>query len=59
VTDTLVNATTWKSVWTKDGKVVESELETISADGKTFREIDQGKDEKGRKFKNHLVFERP
>ena len=32
---------------------------TISADGKTFREIDQGKDEKGRKYKNHLVFERP
>jgi hypothetical protein len=59
VTDTLVNATTWKSVWTKNGKIVESELERISADGKTFSEIDQGKDEKGRKFKNHLVFERP
>ena len=59
VTDTLVNATTWKSVWTKNGKVVERELETISADGKTFREIDQGKDQKGKKFKNHLVFERP
>jgi hypothetical protein len=59
VTDTVVNATTWKSVWTKDGRIVERELETISADGKTFREIDQGKDEKGRKYKNHLVFERP
>jgi hypothetical protein len=59
VTDTLVNATTWKSVWTKDGKIVERELETISADGKTFREIDQGKDSKGKQFKNHLVFERP
>jgi hypothetical protein len=59
VTDTVVNATTWKSVWTKNGKVVERELETISADGKTFREIDQGKDEKGRKYKNYLVFERP
>jgi hypothetical protein len=59
VTDTVVNATTWKSVWTKNGKIVERELETISADGKTFREIDQGKDEKGRKYKNHLVFERP
>jgi hypothetical protein len=59
VTDTVVNATTWKSVWTKDGKVVERELETISADGKIFREIDQGKDEKGRNYKNHLVFERP
>jgi hypothetical protein len=59
VTDTVVNATTWKSVWTKDGKVVEREFETISADGKTFREIDQGKDEKGRNYKNHLVFERP
>ncbi len=59
VTDTVVNATTWKSVWTKNGKIVERELETISADGKTFREIDQGRDEKGRKYKNHLVFERP
>jgi hypothetical protein len=59
VTDTMVNATTWKSVWTKQGKIVESELETIAANGKVFREIDQGRDEKGRKFKNHLVFERP
>jgi hypothetical protein len=55
----VVNATTWKYVWTKDGKTVERELETISADGKTFREQDQGKDSRGRKFKNHLVFERP
>ena len=59
VIDTMVNATTWKSVWMKDGKIVERELETISADGKTFREIDQGKNEKGKKYKNHLVFERP
>jgi hypothetical protein len=59
VTDTLVNATTWKSVWTKDGKIVELELETVSADGKVFRELDQGKDPTGKKFKNHLVFERP
>lgn len=59
VTDTLVNATTWKSVWTKGGKIVERELETISADGKIFRELDQGKDAKGKKYKNHLVFERP
>src|ERR1700722_17288690 len=59
VIDTLVNATTWKSVWTKNGKIVERELETISADGRTFREIDQGRDTKGKKFKNHLVFERP
>ena len=59
VTDTMVNATTWKSVWTKRGRVVESELETIAADGKVFREIDQGRDEKGRKYKNRLVFERP
>ncbi len=59
VTDTMVNATTWQSVWTKNGKVVERELETISSDGKTFSEIDEGKDEKGRTFKNHLVFERP
>ena len=59
VNDTVVNATTWKSVWTKNGKVVERELETISADGKTFRELDQGRDTKGNKFKNHLGFERP
>jgi hypothetical protein len=59
VTDTLVSETTWKSIWTKDGKIVERELETISADGKTFRELDQGKDAKGKKYKNHLVFERP
>jgi hypothetical protein len=59
VTDTVVNSTTWKLVWTKHGKIVEREIETIAADGKVFREIDQGRDEKGRKFKNHLVFERP
>ena len=59
VIDTMVNATTWKSVWTKQGKIVEREFETIAANGKVFREIDQGRDEKGRKFKNHLVFERP
>jgi hypothetical protein len=59
VTDTMIDPTTWKSVWTKHGKIVESELETIAADGKVFREIDQGRDEKGRKFKNRLVFERP
>src|SRR5580698_3972995 len=59
VTDTMINATTWESVWTKNGKIVERELETISADGKTFHEIDQGKDKTGKKYKNRLVFERP
>jgi hypothetical protein len=59
VIDTLVNPTTWKSIWKKDGKTVERELEHISADGKTFREVDVGKDEKGRQYTNHLVFERP
>jgi hypothetical protein len=59
VTDTMINATTWESVWTKNGKVVEREFETISADGKIFREIDEGRDEKGKRYKNHLVFERP
>jgi hypothetical protein len=59
VTDTMINETTWESVWTKNGKIVERELETISADGKIFNEIDQGTDESGRKYKNHLVFERP
>jgi len=55
----MINATTWESVRTKNGKIVERELETISADGKIFHEIDQGKDENGKKYKNHLVFERP
>jgi hypothetical protein len=59
VTDTMINSTTWESVWTKNGKIVERELETISADGKIFHEIDQGKDEKGKRYKNYLVFERP
>jgi hypothetical protein len=59
VTDTMINATTWESVWTKNGKIVERELETISADGKIFHEIDQGKDENGKRYKNYLVFERP
>jgi hypothetical protein len=59
VTDTMINATTWESVWKKNGRTVEREFETISADGKIFREIDQGRDEKGKKYKNHLVFERP
>ena len=59
VTDTLINATTWKSVWKKHGKIVERELETISADGKVFRDLDQGKDDQGKKYNNHLVFERP
>jgi len=59
VTDTMVNRTTWKSIWKKNGKVVEREIEHISADGKTFRELDEGKDEKGRRYRNRLVFERP
>ena len=59
VTDTMVSATTWKSVWTKNGQTVEREFEHISADGKTFREVDEGKGKKGKQYKNHLVFERP
>ena len=59
VTDTIVNATTWKSVWTKDGKIVESELQTISADGNTLRDTDEGKGENGKKYRNRLVFDRP
>ncbi len=59
VTDTMINATTWESVWTKNGQIVERELEEVSGDGKIFEEIDEGKDEKGKKYKNHLVFERP
>jgi hypothetical protein len=59
VTDTMINATTWESVWTKNGKIVERERETISPDGKIFHEIDQGRDEQGKKYRNYLVFERP
>jgi hypothetical protein len=59
VTDTMISPTTWESVWTKNGKVVEREIQTISADGKIFHEVDQGKDGNGKRFKNHLVFERP
>jgi hypothetical protein len=59
VTDTMVNPTTLKSVWSKHGKIVESELQTISADGMTLRDTDEGQDEKGKKYKNRLVFERP
>src|SRR5579859_1567876 len=59
VIDTLISPTTWKSIWKKDGKIVEREIEHISKDGKTFREIDEGKDEKGKQYRNSLVFERP
>jgi hypothetical protein len=59
VTDTVVHARTWISVWTKDGKIVEREVQTLSADGKILRDTDEGKDDKGKKFKNRLVFERP
>jgi hypothetical protein len=59
VTDTMINSTTWKSVWTKDGKIVESEIQSVSADGKILRDADEGKDAKGKKYKNRLVFERP
>ena len=59
VIDTMIDATTWQSIWKKDGKTVERELEHISADGRIFHEIDEGKDGKGRQFKNHLVFYRP
>ncbi len=59
VIDTMVNPTTWKSIWMKDGKIVESEVEHISADGRTFRETDEGMDDKGRRYRNQLVFERP
>jgi hypothetical protein len=59
VTDTMLSANTWQSVWTKGGKIVERELQTISADGKILRDMDEGKDEKGKKYKNRLIFERP
>jgi hypothetical protein len=59
VIDTMVNPTTWKSIWMKDGKIVESEVEHISTDGMTFRETDEGMDDKGRRYRNQLVFERP
>jgi hypothetical protein len=59
VTDTMLSATTWQSVWTKGGKIVERELQRISADGKILRDTDEGRDEKGKKYKNRLIFERP
>ena len=59
VIDTVINSTTWQSVWIKDGKIVEREFQTLSADGKILRERDEGKDDKGKKYKNRLVFERP
>jgi hypothetical protein len=58
----ILGLTTWSSTafaGKLDGKTVERELEHISADGRIFREIDEGKDEKGRQYKNQLVFERP
>jgi hypothetical protein len=55
---TRVNATTWKLVFTKNGKVVEREVETISADGKTIRDMDQGKEENGKSYNDRLVFDK-
>jgi len=58
VTDTMLNSTTLKSVWTKHGKTVESDVPTIFADGKTLRDTDEGQDETGKSYNNRLVFER-
>ena len=58
VTDTMVNTTTWKSVWTKDGKIVEREVQTISRGWQdAARHGLKVKIKHGRKFKNRLVFE--
>jgi hypothetical protein len=54
---TKVNATTWKLVFTKNGKVVERETETISADGKTIRDTDQGTED-GKPYNDRLVFDK-
>jgi hypothetical protein len=55
---TKVNAKTLKAVFTKNGKVVERETQTFSADGKTVRDLDTGKDENGKPFNDVLVLER-
>jgi hypothetical protein len=55
---TKINATTWKLVFTKNGKVVERVVETISADGKTIRDTDQGKEENGKSYNDRLVFDK-
>jgi hypothetical protein len=58
MTDTMLNSTTLKSVWTEHGRIVESEVQTIFADGKTLRDTDEGQDETGTSYNNRLVFER-
>ena len=55
----MLNSTTLKSVWTKRGKTVESDVQAIFADGKTLRDTDEGQDETVKSYNNRLVFERP
>ena len=55
---TKLNAKSLKVVFTKDGKIVERETQTLSADGKTVRDLDTGKDENGKPFTDHLVLDR-
>ncbi len=55
---TKVNATTLKAVFTRNGKVVERETQTLSADGKSVQDLDTGKDEKGKPFTDHLVLDK-
>ena len=55
---TKVHAKSLKAVFTKDGKIVERETQTLSADGKTVRDLDTGKDENGKPFTDLLVLDR-
>jgi hypothetical protein len=53
-----ISPTTLKAVFTKDGKVIETETQTLSADGKTVHDVDTGLDDKGKRFTDHIVLER-
>ena len=55
---TKLTAKSLKAVFTKDGKVVERETQTLSADGKTVRDLDTGRDENGKPFAGHRVLPR-
>jgi hypothetical protein len=55
---TKLNASSLKLVWTKNGKPVEHETQTLSADGKSVRDVDTGKDDKGKPFSDHLVLDK-
>jgi len=53
-----VSATSYESALIKSGKIVERELHVISADGKTWRTTERGKDSEGKAYIYRLVFNR-